>query len=38
MNKIGLSASPEIGMHETIAVPDCDDEYANPGLRHNISY
>ena len=30
--------SPEIGLHENVAVLDFNDEYANIIMRHNISY
>jgi DNA polymerase elongation subunit (family B) len=30
--------SPEIGLHENVAVLDFNDEYANLILTHNISY
>jgi len=30
--------SPEIGLHENVAVLDFNDEYANITTRHNISY
>lgn len=38
MDKAGLIVSPEIGLHENVAVLDYDDEYANLVLRYNISY
>ncbi len=37
-DKAGLIISPEIGLHENVAVLDFNDEYANLILRHNISY
>lgn len=38
MDKAGMIVSPEIGLHENVAVLDFDNEYANLILRHNISY
>ena len=38
MDKAGMIVSPEIGIHENVAVLDFNDEYANLILRHNISY
>ena len=38
MDKAGMIVSPEIGLHENVAVLDFNDEYANLILRHNISY
>ena len=38
MDKAGMIVSPEIGIHENVAVLDFNDEYANLVLRHNISY
>ena len=38
MDKAGMIVSPEIGLHENVAVLDFNDEYANLVLRHNISY
>jgi hypothetical protein len=37
-DKAGMIISPEIGLHENVAVLDFNDEYANLILRHNISY
>ena len=38
MDKAGMIVSPEVGIHENVAVLDFNDEYANLVLRHNISY
>ncbi len=38
MDKAGMIVSPEIGLHENVAVLDFNDEYANIITRHNISY
>ena len=38
MDKAGMIVSPEIGLHENVAVLDFNDEYANLILKHNISY
>jgi DNA polymerase elongation subunit (family B) len=38
MDKAGMLISPEVGIHENVAVLDFNDEYANLVLRHNISY
>ena len=38
MDKAGMIISPEIGLHENVAVLDFNDEYANLIIRHNISY
>ena len=38
LDKAGMIVSPEIGLHENVAVLDFNDEYANLILRHNISY
>ncbi|HZD35034.1 MAG TPA: DNA polymerase domain-containing protein, partial [Nitrososphaeraceae archaeon] len=38
MDKAGMIVSPEIGLHENVAVLDFNDEYANLILNHNISY
>jgi DNA polymerase elongation subunit (family B) len=38
MDKAGMIVSPEIGLHENVAVLDFDNEYANLILRQNISY
>jgi DNA polymerase elongation subunit (family B) len=38
MDKAGMIISPEIGLHENVAVLDYDNEYANLILNHNISY
>ena len=38
MDKAGMIVSPEVGLHENVAVLDFNDEYANLVLRHNISY
>ena len=38
MDKAGMIVSPEIGLHENVAVLDFNDEYANLVLRHDISY
>jgi hypothetical protein len=37
-DKAGMIVSPEIGLHENIAVLDFNDEYANIITGHNISY
>ena len=37
-DKAGMIVSPEIGLHENVAVLDLNDEYANLILNHNISY
>ena len=36
-DKAGMIISPEIGLHENVAVLDYDNQYANLILRHNIS-
>ena len=33
-----MIVSPEVGIHENVAVLDFNDEYANLVLRDNISY
>jgi DNA polymerase family B len=38
MYKAGMIISPEIGLHENVAVLDFNDEYANIITRNNISY
>ena len=38
MDKAGMIISPEIGLHENVAVLDYNDEYANLVMRHDISY
>jgi DNA polymerase elongation subunit (family B) len=38
MDKAGLIISPEIGLHENVAVLDFNDDYANIIIRYNISY
>ena len=38
MDKGGIIISPEIGLHENVAVLDFNDEYANIITGHNISY
>ena len=38
MDKAGMIVSPEVGLHENVAVLDFNDEYANLVLRHDISY
>jgi hypothetical protein len=38
MDKAGMIVSPEIGLHENVAVLDFNDEYANIITRYNISY
>src|SRR5918996_204001 len=38
MDKGGTIISPQIGLHENVAVLDFNDEYANIITRHNISY
>jgi DNA polymerase elongation subunit (family B) len=38
MDKAGMIISPEIGLHENVAVLDYDNEYANLIINHNISY
>jgi DNA polymerase elongation subunit (family B) len=38
MDKAGMIISPEIGLHENVAVLDYDNEYANLILNHKISY
>jgi DNA polymerase elongation subunit (family B) len=38
MDKAGMTISPEIGLHENVAVLDYDNEYANLIINHNISY
>jgi hypothetical protein len=38
MDKAGMIVSPEIGLHENVAVLDFVNEYANIILRHNISF
>jgi DNA polymerase elongation subunit (family B) len=38
MDKSGMIISPQIGLHENVAVLDFNDEYANIITGHNISY
>lgn len=38
MDKAGMIISPEIGLHENVAVLDFNDEYSNIITGHNISY
>jgi DNA polymerase elongation subunit (family B) len=38
MDKAGMIISPQIGLHENVAVLDFNDEYANIIIRNNISY
>jgi DNA polymerase elongation subunit (family B) len=38
MDKAGMIVSPEVGLHENVAVLDFNDEYANLVMRHDISY
>jgi DNA polymerase elongation subunit (family B) len=38
LDKGGMIISPQIGLHENVAVLDFNDEYANIIIRHNISY
>jgi hypothetical protein len=38
MDKAGMIISPEIGLHENVAVLDFENEYANLIINHNISY
>lgn len=38
LDKGGIIISPQIGLHENVAVLDFNDEYANIIIRHNISY
>ena len=38
MDRGGMIISPQIGLHENVAVLDYNDEYANIITRHNISY
>ena len=38
MDKAGMIISPEIGLHQNVAVLDFNDEYANIIIRNNISY
>ena len=38
MDKAGMIISPQIELHENVAVLDYNDEYANIITRHNISY
>jgi DNA polymerase elongation subunit (family B) len=38
MDKAGMIISPQIGLHENVAVLDFNDEYANIITKHNISY
>ena len=37
LDKAGMIISPEIGLHENVAVLDFNNEYANLIIRHNIS-
>jgi len=37
-DKAGMIISPQIGLHQNVAVLDYDNQYANLILRHNISY
>jgi DNA polymerase elongation subunit (family B) len=36
-DKAGMIISPEIGLHENVAVLDFNDEYANLIMNHNIT-
>jgi hypothetical protein len=38
MDRAGMIISPQIGLHENVAVLDFNDEYANIITEHNISY
>jgi len=38
LDKAGMIISPEIRLHENVAVLDFNDEYANSITKHNISY
>ena len=38
LDKAGMIISPEIGLHQNVAVLDFNDEYANLIIRYNISY
>ncbi len=38
MDKAGMIMSPQIGLHDNVAVLDFNDEYGNIITRHNISY
>jgi DNA polymerase elongation subunit (family B) len=38
LDRAGMIISPEIGLHENVAVLDFNDEYANIITGHNISY
>ena len=38
MDKAGMIISPQIGLHDNVAVLDFNDEYANIITRYNISY
>jgi DNA polymerase elongation subunit (family B) len=38
MDRAGMIISPQIGLHENVAVLDFNDEYANIIIGHNISY
>ena len=38
LDKAGMIISPDIGLHENVAVLDFNDEYANIITKHNISY
>jgi DNA polymerase I len=38
LDKAGMIISPQIGLHENVAVLDFNDEYANIITRYNISY
>ena len=38
LDKAGMIISPEIGLHENVAVLDFNDEYANIITKYNISY
>jgi DNA polymerase elongation subunit (family B) len=37
-DKAGMIISPDVGLHENVAVLDYDNEYANLIINHNISY
>ncbi|MFZ0511980.1 MAG: DNA polymerase domain-containing protein, partial [Candidatus Nitrosopolaris sp.] len=37
-DKGGMIFSPQVGLHENVAVLDYEDEYANLILKHNLSY
>ena len=37
-DKGGMIISPQIGLHENVAVLDYENEYANLIVNHNLSY